>query len=177
MVDCIEGAKFSPERVNRKHCRKGRRKPFKRPMEMSRKLFTCLALSLFALTWATPADAQRFRWWKDEDFTRELALSPDQSSRIEAVFQAAQPELRAQHRAVSKLEDELSKLVQEARVEESEVEHFVGKVESARADLAKTRMMMIYRIRRILTTDQHTKLQSLLERREKERRSKNRGDK
>jgi Spy/CpxP family protein refolding chaperone len=73
------------------------------------------------------------------------------------------------------LEDELSKLVQEARVEESEVDHFVGKVEAARADLAKTRTMMIYRIRRIMTLDQHVKLQALFEKREKERRGKGHG--
>jgi Spy/CpxP family protein refolding chaperone len=144
-------------------------------MEMSRKLFICLTLSSLALLWATPADAQRFRWWTDDKFTRELSLTPDQSSRIESVFQASQPALRAQQRALSKLEDELSKLVQEARVEESEVDHFVGKVESARADLAKTRTMMIYRIRRILTLEQHVKLQALFEAREKERRGKSRG--
>ena len=146
-------------------------------MEMSRKWFVCLVLSSLTLVWATPADAQRFRWWKDERFTRELALTPDQSSRIEGVFQASQPALRAQQRALSMLEDELSKLVQEARVEESEVDHFVAKVESARADLAKTRTMMIYRIRRILTLEQHIKLQALFEAREKERRGKSRGQK
>ena len=144
-------------------------------MEMSRKLFVCLTLSLLAVVWATPADAQRFRWWKDDRFTRELSLTPDQSGRIEAVFQAAQPALRAQQRALSVLEDDLSKLVQEARVEESEVDHFVGKVEAARAELAKTRTMMIYRIRRILTLEQHVKLQALFEEREKERRGKTRG--
>ena len=144
-------------------------------MEMPRKLFVCLALSSLALLWAAPADAQRFRWWKDERFTRELSLTPDQSSRIEGVFQAAQPELRAQQRALSMLEDELSKLVQEARVDESELDHFVAKVEAARADLAKTRTMMIYRIRRILTLEQHVKLQALFDEREKERRGKGRG--
>lgn len=144
-------------------------------MHMSRKLFACLGLSLVALVWATPVDAQRFRWWKDERFVRELALTPDQSTRIETVFQTAQPALRAQQRALSMLEDELSKLVQEARVEESEVDHFVAKVEAARADLAKTRTMMIYRIRRILTLDQHVKLQKLFDEREKERRGKGHG--
>ena len=145
-------------------------------MQMSRKLFVCLALSLLAAGfWATPADAQRFRWWKDDRYIKELSLTPDQSSRIEAVFQAAQPALRAQQRALATLEDELSKLVMEARVEESEVDLFVGKVEAARADLAKTRTMMIYRIRRILTTEQHVKLQALFEEREKERRGKGRG--
>ena len=70
-------------------------------MQMSRKLFVCLSLSLLALLWAHPAYAQRFRWWKDEKFTRELALTPDQCTRIEAVFQAAQPALRAQQRALA----------------------------------------------------------------------------
>jgi Spy/CpxP family protein refolding chaperone len=144
-------------------------------MEMSRKLFICLGLSLFALVLASPAEAQRFRWWKDERFAREMSLTPDQSSRIESVFQAAQPALRAQQRALSTLEDELSKLVTEARVEESEVDLFVAKVEAARADLAKTRTMMIYRIRRILTAEQHLKLQALFEEREKEREKERRG--
>ena len=146
-------------------------------MQMSRKFFVCLTLSLLTLLWAQPVQAQRFRWWKDDAFVKVLALTPDQSSRIEAVFQASQPALRAQSRALSMLEDELSKLVQEARVEESEVDHFVVKVESARADLAKTRTMMIYRIRRIMTLDQHLKLQALFEKREKERHGKGRGPK
>lgn len=144
-------------------------------MQMSRKLFICLVLSSLALSWPVPAHAQRFKWWKDDGFTRELSLTSDQSSRIETVFQAAQPELRAQQRALSMLEDELSKLVQQAKVDEPELDHFVGKVESARAELAKTRTMMIYRIRRILTMEQHAKLQKLFEQREKERRGKGHG--
>ena len=128
-----------------------------------------------AAAWASPAEAQRFRWWKDEGFTRELSLTPDQSTRIESVFQTAQPALRAQQRALAMLEHELEKLVKEGRVEESEVDFFVGKVESARADLAKTRTMMIYRMRRILSEEQHTKLQAMFEQREKERRGKGRG--
>jgi Spy/CpxP family protein refolding chaperone len=167
--------KFLAARLSRKRRHEERRKPFKRPMQMSRKLFICLTLSLLVGLWTAPAAAQRFRWWKDDRVTRELSLTPDQSTRIEAVFQASQPALRAQQRALSTLEDELSKLVQEGRVEESEVELFVGKVEAARADLAKTRTMMIYRMRRILTGEQHVKLQALFEEREKERRGKGRG--
>jgi Spy/CpxP family protein refolding chaperone len=146
-------------------------------METSRKLFVCLTLSLLTLLWAIPADAQRFKWWKDDSVQKELAITPDQSSRIEAVFQAAQPALRAQQRALSKLEDELSKLVLEARIEEPEVEHFVARVEAARAELGKTRTMMIFRMRRILTTEQHVKLQKLFEQNEKDRRGKSHGQK
>ena len=63
----------------------------------------------------------------------------------------------------------------EARVEEPEVEHFVTKVESARADLGKTRTMMLFRMRRILSPDQNVKLQKLFDQREKERRGKGHG--
>jgi Spy/CpxP family protein refolding chaperone len=142
---------------------------------MSRKFFVCITLSLLALLWASPSHAQRFRWWLDEKFQRELAITPDQIARIDAVFQAAQPALRAQQRALSKLEDELSKMVLEANIDESEVEHFVTKVEAARADLGRSRTMMIFRMRRLLTTDQHAKLQKLFEQHEKERRGRSRG--
>jgi hypothetical protein len=37
--------------------------------------------------------------------------------------------------------------------------------------------MMIFRIRRILTTDQHTRLQKLFEQNEKDRHGKSRGSK
>jgi len=144
-------------------------------MKMSRKLFICLTLSLLPLLWSGPAHAQRFRWWMDERFQKELAMTPDQRARIDACFQAAQPALRAQQRALSKLEDELSKMVLEANIDESEVEHFVTKVEAARADLGKTRTMMIFRMRRILTTEQHVKLQKLFEQNEKDRRGKGHG--
>ena len=102
-------------------------------------------------------------------------MTPDQRTRIDACFQAALPALRAQQRALSKLEDELSKMVLEANIDESEVEHFVTKVEAARADLGKTRTMMIFRMRRILTAEQHVKLQKLFEQNEKDRRGKGHG--
>lgn len=145
-------------------------------MFMSRKLFVCLTLSLLTLLWASPGYAQqRSRWWKSERFQKELSLTPDQSARIDEVFQAAEPVLRAQNRALQKLEDELSKMIAEAKVGEPELDYFVTKVEAARADLGKSRTMMIYRMRRILTHEQHSKLQRLFEQDEKARRGKGHG--
>ena len=139
-------------------------------MKMSRKLFICLTLSLLALLAEEPAaSAQSPKWWKDDRFVKELMLSPDQSSRIEAVFQASQPALRAQTRALDKLEDELSNMIHDAKVDEPELEQFVARVEAARADLSKTRTLMLVRMRRILTAEQSTKLHRLFEQDEKER--------
>ena len=85
------------------------------------------------------------------------------------------PSLRAQKRAFDKLEDELSKMVREARVEERELEEFVVRVEASRADLSKTRTLMLFRMHRILSADQNVKLDQLFDQMEKERRGKGRG--
>ena len=145
-------------------------------MEMSRKLFVCLTLSLLVLaTSITPATAQGFKWWQNDRFQKELSLSAEQITKLEEVFQAAMPSLRAQKRAYDKLEDELSKMVREAKVGERELEEFVVRVEAARADLSKTRTLMLYRMHRILTPDQNVKLDDLFDQMERERRGKSRG--
>jgi Spy/CpxP family protein refolding chaperone len=145
-------------------------------MEMSRKLFVCLTLSLLVLaTVTTPTVAQGFKWWQDDKVQKGLALSPEQITKLEGVFQTAMPSLRAQKRAFDKLEDELSKMVREARVGERELEEFVVRVEAARADLSKTRTLMLYRMHRILSPEQNVKLDELFDQMERERRGKGRG--
>ncbi|MGE3275808.1 MAG: Spy/CpxP family protein refolding chaperone [Vicinamibacterales bacterium] len=129
-------------------------------------------MSLIVTATALPAAAQGFKWWQDDHFQQELNLSPDQVSRIDKVFEDARPDLRAQKRALDKLEDELSAMVAEARAGEAEVAAFVERVEDARADLSKTRTLMLYRMRRILSDDQHVKLQALFEQHERERHGK-----
>lgn len=142
-------------------------------MHMSRKLFVCLTLSLLALVvGASTAWAQNFKWWKDERFIKELALTPDQSSRIDTIFQAAQPTLRAQKRALDKLEDELSAMIHDPKVEEAELEAFIGRVEATKSELSKSRSMMIVRMSRVLTSEQSTKLHRLFEERDKQRRDR-----
>lgn len=144
-------------------------------MLMSRKLFVCIALSLLVAAAAVPAQAQGFKWWQNERFQKTLALSSEQIGKLEEVFQAAMPSLRAQKRAFDKLEDELSQMVREARVEERELEEFVVRVEAARADLSKTRTLMLFRMHRTLSPEQNERLNRLFDEMERERRGKNHG--
>jgi len=145
-------------------------------MQMSRKLFVCLTLSLLVLAAETaPMAAQGNKWWQNERFQKGLALTPEQIAKLEEVFQTAMPSLRAQKRAFDKLEDELSTMVREARVGERELEEFVVRVEAARADLSKTRTLMLYRMHRILSPEQNVKLDELFDQMERERRGKGRG--
>lgn len=138
------------------------------------KSFITLVLAGFLVAIVQPASAQGFRWWADEKFQKEMKLSADQIARLEQVFQAAQPALRADERAVEKLEDELSKVFGEGKADEREFEQFVSRVEAARANWRKNRTLMLFRLRCILTAEQHVKMKALREQRERERHQKGR---
>lgn len=138
------------------------------------KSFVTLVLAAFLVAMAEPASTQGFRWWQDEKFQQEMKLSADQISRLEQVFRAAQPALRADERAVEKLEDELSKLFSEGKADEREFEQFVARVEAARANWRKNRTLMLFRLRCILSHEQHVKMKALREQRERERHPKGR---
>jgi Spy/CpxP family protein refolding chaperone len=125
---------------------------------------------LFTAALAATAGAQGFKWWQDDRFQRELALSAEQIERLEAIYQASGPAMRAQKAALDKLQAELSKVVTDGTAEEAAAAEVIARVEAARSDLGTTRAVMLYRMRRILTSDQHVKLQVLFDARERDRR-------
>lgn len=122
-----------------------------------------------------PATAQSFKWWQSARFQRELALSTEQTGRLEEIYQAAAPALGAQKTTLERLQTELSKLVADGRADESVAADLIARVEAARADLGRARALMLYRMRRILTSDQHLKLKVLFDEHERERRGPTRG--
>ncbi len=118
---------------------------------------------------AAPASAQGFKWWQNERFQAELALSAEQISRLESIYQGAGPAMQAHKSSLDRLQGELTKLVADGRAEEAAADDLITKVEAARAELGRTRGLMLYRMRRILTTDQHVKLKVLFAEHERER--------
>lgn len=123
-----------------------------------------LALLAFC---AAPALAQRGKWWQDERFRRELGLTVEQSTRLEEIFQKTQPMLRQRMQALDEAEKEFDRLV-ETGDDASVLEH-VGIVEAARAELNKTRTVMLLRMRRSLTGDQWAKFTALADQRNRTR--------
>ena len=136
-------------------------------MSIWRGFIWCLVLVL-----AVPAvaGAQGFKWWQSDKFKTDLALAPDQISRLEEVYQGLRPKLTAGKEELDRLETSLSKLIAEGVAPEGDVMKVVDQVEHSRAELAKTRTLMIYRMHQILTVDQREKMNALHERWEQERR-------
>ncbi len=142
---------------------------------MSTQLSRIVAAALLGLSvLATGASAQGFKWWQDERFKRELALSAEQIDRLEAIYQSTGPAMRAQKAALDRLQADLSKVVADGTADEAAATEAISRVEAARSDLGRTRAVMLYRMRRILTSDQHVKLQVLFDQRERDRHGRGR---
>lgn len=125
------------------------------------KSFSCIALALLVSAWPQAAAAQGFKWWQNERFQKELALSADQITRLEAIFQTTEPTLRAQKAALEKYEDKLSKIIADPASDEARVLQTADRVEATRTELSKTRTLMLFRMRRILSDGQNVKMKQL----------------
>ena len=132
-------------------------------MKVSKIFFSAAALGALLLLVAVPAFAQRGKWWQDDRFKKDLGLTVEQSARLEEIFQKTQPTLRQKMQALDTAEEQFDRLVEKG--DDASVMQFIGTVESTRADLNKTRTMMLLRMRRSLTPDQWAKFTALAEQR------------
>jgi Spy/CpxP family protein refolding chaperone len=128
-----------------------------------------VALCVIAAVPAAGGQAGKFKWWQSERFVRELALTADQSARIEQVFQASWPALHAAKADLDRLEGELSNLIAEGTASESKVLQQIDRVEASRSAMGRTRSLMLYRMHQILSAEQRVKLKALYEAVEREK--------
>ncbi len=119
----------------------------------------CAALLTLVILFASPAASQGFKWWQSDEYRRELGLTGDQSKRLEEIFQSAMPTLKAQMKTLDLAETAFEQLIQ--RGGDSAVMEQVNHLETARAELSKSRTWMLLRMRKVLTTDQWAKFTAL----------------
>jgi len=138
-------------------------------MKVSKILIRSAAVVALVTVAGAPVLAQHGKWRQDEQFRRVLALTAEQSTRLEAIFQKTQPTLRERMQSLNRAEEELDRLIEKG--DDASVLEYVGIVEAARSELNKTRTMMLLRMRRTLTVDQWAKFTALAE----ERNNRDRG--
>ena len=115
----------------------------------------------------------RVPWWKAPETRAELGISDKQSKDIDEIFQETLPSLRAAKDELDKLDEAWNRLIKEGSADVSVVAKQVAQAEQARANLTTKRTVMLYRMHRLLTPEQRTKLDAMFERREAERRKNN----
>ncbi len=132
-----------------------------------------LSIALLALGQSPTAEAQsRSKWWVSSEVQQELQLSADAVARIDDIFESVIPILRSGWHDFNRLEQAFEALLEKDDVTEAEVAHELEHLEAARAELRKTRTMMLFRMRRVLTAEQRSTLEAYTKRRREERRSR-----
>ena len=129
-------------------------------------LLRLFVVSSALLVTALPASGQG-KWWQSEDYKRELKLTPEQSKKLEEVFQASVPTLKSLKKSLDLAESEFERLLE--RGDDGSVMDQVERVEAARAELNKQHTLMMLRMKRVLTTEQWTKFNAMHQTAERER--------
>lgn len=113
---------------------------------------------------------QRMLWWKDEKARAEIGFTLEQAAEIDRIFKAAMDKAKPLREEVNNLEQALSQTMKANTADVSVVAQQVDNVENKRAELNKLRVVMLYRMHRVLTPEQNVRLQAYRDRREAERK-------
>ncbi len=105
-----------------------------------------------------PGAPRGFKWWQDEKIVAELRLAPEQSARIEEIFTASFTKMKDKVDELNRREEQLSNLISGNDVTEAQLLKEADQVEALRSSLSKDRTLMLFRMRRVLSAEQRSKL-------------------
>ena len=114
---------------------------------------------------------QQSMWWRSQEIITALSLTADQSARIDKIFKTTRPDLRQEFEELDRLEAKLNRLIEGGTSDEAALARQIDRVETARASANKTRSLMLWRMRQVLTPDQRERLKALQARNDRDRRS------
>jgi Spy/CpxP family protein refolding chaperone len=100
------------------------------------------------------------RWWRDPSTAQSLGLTADQQQKMDDVFQPYRLKLIDLNASLEKEEITLEPLVAADQPDEGKIATEIDRVAQARAELEKANGRMLLGIRKILTQDQWSKLQT-----------------
>lgn len=106
----------------------------------------------------------RWIWWKDKHAVAELAITPEQSAAIDRIFKESIDKSKPLREEVMRLEKALSLTIKANTADVSIVEQQVDTVETKRAELNKIRVVMLYRMHKVLSLEQNAKFQAMVDR-------------
>ena len=110
----------------------------------------CLCATVSAEAESTP-----HKWWFSHDIQSQLHLTAEQVRKIDEIFESSLPARRALRQQLDALDRQLDALLGSATADDGDAAALITRVEAARARRNVARMVMLYRMRQILTPEQH----------------------
>ena len=109
----------------------------------------------------------RWKWWLYD--RAELGITDKQSVEIDKIFESTMPQQRLKREELELMEAVLATLTTENKADVTTVAQQAEKVESLRAEMGKTRTVMLYRMNLLLSPEQRVKVKALIDKRNAER--------
>jgi Spy/CpxP family protein refolding chaperone len=107
---------------------------------------------------AEAAAKAKAKWWRSPGLRAEFAITDAQSTELDRIFHTFYASLKSGMEDVDRYHKDVSKIMAEGASSEVDVLHAIDKLEAAKASLARTRMLMLYRMYRVLSPDQRIKV-------------------
>jgi Spy/CpxP family protein refolding chaperone len=112
-----------------------------------------------------PSSGRPWEWWNDPEVQATLGLSADTVRRIDDLYKRRNAELRPVVHEYLRERDALDRMTRERVADDATYQVQVMRFEQARARLSESRTVMLYRMYRELTPEQHNKLQEIFDQR------------
>ena len=101
------------------------------------------------------------KWWVDPKLRAELSITDQQSATIEKIFSKDYDKRAESRKRLETLEKQLDQMMLDASAEETAVVALLDKVEAARTEVSKGRVIMLYRMNKVLSPEQRVKLDAM----------------
>jgi Spy/CpxP family protein refolding chaperone len=134
-------------------------------------LAVLLLATLAAPAFAGPPDLPEGKWWKHPRVAAEINLTTEQIRVIEGIFARARPKLIDGKGELEKRQGALQEAI-ESNVDRRDISQKVEEVERARAELQKTRILMVLDMRQVLKPEQWERLARMRQDFRRERRER-----
>ena len=112
------------------------------------------------------------KWWIEPKMRAELGITDKQSAAIDAVWSKDYKQRSDTRKRLGELEDKLDQMMLDASADETAIVAQLDKVEALRTEVSKARVIMLYRINKLLVPEQRKKLDAMA----KEMRGQRPGD-
>ena len=109
-----------------------------------------------------------WEWCKDDEVKKEIGLRSDQANRIDAYYSSRLKDIDSVVKEYQTESAALDKMVSDRLVDVSTLSVEITKYWALRAEVGRSRLLMDYRIARVLDVDQYAKLKAIADRRLKE---------
>lgn len=100
------------------------------------------------------------KWWIDTQPRQQLGITDSQSKQVEDIWQKSLPELRNSWHQLRELEDQVSKMILDG-APEAAVTAQIELTEKTRAQHDQQRLLLLYRMFKVLTPDQRAKVNAM----------------